>query len=181
LYVVVNPRYIKERVDESSTPAENWPILLSIDGFLTDKFVWKFIMKTVLELSNYFLCPNNSLDHGIVTSSHFKTVNVIGNTKQKDIYRCGNHISMYMINFERFIDSNVLTTQTLANDPHFEKAIGKHPSFQFDGVVDLDQLKAEMRTFFLHICMISSKIEDQEKCNIIIDNIINMFEHTSEQ
>jgi hypothetical protein len=65
--------------------------------------------------------------------------------------------------------------------PILKKTIGKHPSFQFDGVVDLDQLKAEMRTFFLRICMISSKVQDQKRCKTIIDNIINMFENTSEQ
>ena len=108
-------------------------------------------------------------------------MNVTGHTKQYDGYICGNHISMYMINFKHFMYSNALATQMLENDPNFERTIGQHPSFQFDGVVDLDQLKAEMRTFFLRICMILSKVQDQKRCKTIIDNIINMFEHTLDQ
>eukprot|EP00957_Ditylum_brightwellii_P142969 10893530-Ditylum_brightwellii.AAC.1 len=63
-------------------------ILLSINGFHTDKFASKFIMKTVVELCNYFLSPDQSLDHDIVSSANFKCVNVIGHTKQDDGYRC---------------------------------------------------------------------------------------------
>eukprot|EP00957_Ditylum_brightwellii_P002688 207299-Ditylum_brightwellii.AAC.1 len=83
MYVIVNPIFIKESIDETSKSEGKRPILLSMDGFYTDKFAFKFIMKTVVDLCNYFLSPDQSLDHDFVSSANFNCVNAIRHIQDK--------------------------------------------------------------------------------------------------
>ena len=90
---------------------------------------------------------------------HLDIVRVQGLALQSDGYNCGLHVGMYILNFERYIEAEDITSATLSSDPGFRQTIANQSCFRYDTELDARQLRHECVTFFIRLVQIFSKLE----------------------
>ena len=93
---------------------------------------------------------------------------------QMDGFQCGTHVCMYIMIFEKHFDLSSIDIGMIEKDPSLQ-VITNHHAFRYDARKDADQMRAELKTIFLQLAKIVSKLPHRHKFEKVWKTMVDEY------